>query len=173
MGEIVSPGLSKAIGTKPENVEKHVGEGSQIFEAFEQASAGVIYTLSPFPLNLIFYLGLRIDLAAFLFVILPSLWIIFTVPMLVTIRNYFNSKKNGVVKHRSAYENTPLIRYTCTAPPDWKRHEDGDDGYSDISEEDLASTFDGDYSGMEYADDFESDEQSEHIFSSTNDKVRR
>jgi hypothetical protein len=37
-----------------------------------------------------------------------------------------------------------------------------DDGTSDISEEDLASTFDGDYSGMEYDEgDFDSEDSTD------------
>jgi hypothetical protein len=156
--ETLSPRLSKALNST--RVEEHLREGSPIYEAFEQASAGVIFSLSPFPLNLIFYLGLRVDIAAFMFVILPAIFILFSIPMLMTIRNYFASKKSGVVKHREAYLDTALVRYTCTGPPGWKDEMLGDE-LSDISEEDLASTFDGEYSGMEYSYDEDEDFESE------------
>jgi hypothetical protein len=92
MDETFAPVLGKVLNNP--RVHEHVGGGSHLHEIFEQASAGVIYSLSPYPLNMIFYLGIRIDLAAFLFVILPGVFILFSIPIIMTIRNYFASKKS-------------------------------------------------------------------------------
>jgi hypothetical protein len=161
----VAPAIGKLTGSS--NVEERIGEGTPVFEAFEQASAGVIFSLSPYPLNFIFYLGMRIDLAAFIFVIFPGIFMILSFPFVLAIRRYFASTKSGVVKHRVHYNNTPLLKYMCNGPPsnEGKGYDEMD---SEVDEEDLASTFDGDYSGMEndYEEsDFDSEESGSSDYS--------
>jgi hypothetical protein len=151
--------LEKVTGSK--SIKGEITEGSTLFEAFEQASAGVIFAVAPYPLNFIFFLGLRIDLAAFLFVIFPGVFTLFSIPFVVAIRNYLGSKKDGVVKHRSKYENTPLTRFMCNGPPTDDPVDYDSPDHLLGEEEDLASTFDGDYSGREYEDDDADDLESE------------
>jgi hypothetical protein len=143
--------LEQLTGSK--TVKDDITEGSTLFEAFEQASAGVIFAVAPYPLNFIFFLGLRIDLAAFLFVIFPGVFILLSIPFVFTIRSYLASTREGVVKHRKAYQDTPLSRYMCNGPPTDDPVDYDDPDHLLGVEEDLASTFDGDYSGKEYEDD--------------------
>ena len=158
--------FSSAVGSKLEEkigsktIKGDITEGSTLFEAFEQASAGVIFAVAPYPLNFIFFLGLRIDLAAFLFVIFPGVFILFSIPFVFSIRSYLASEKEGVVKHRKAYKDTALVRYMCNGPPTDDPVDYDDPDHLLGEEEDLASTFDGDYSGKEY-DDEDDDEDIE------------
>jgi len=143
--------LEKLTGSK--TVKDDITEGSTLFEAFEQASAGVIFAVAPYPLNFILFLGLRIDLAAFMFVICPGVFILLSIPFVFSIRSYLASNREGVVKHRKAYQDTPLSRYMCNGPPTDDPVDYDDPDHLLGIEEDLASTFDGDYSGKEYEDD--------------------
>jgi hypothetical protein len=156
LGSGVGGKLEQATGSK--TIKGAVSEGSTLFEAFEQASAGVIVAVAPYPLNFIFFLGLRIDLAAFLFVIVPGVYTLLSIPFVLAIRNYLGSKKEGVVKHRAKYENTPLTQFMCGGPStDYEVDYDSAENPL-VEEEDLASTFDGDYSGREYEDNDDDDD---------------
>ena len=110
----------------------------------------LIFKLMNYPLNMVFFMGMRPDLAIVGFIVLPACLCLMGIPFVFAIRNYLSSSQLGVKKHRSAYEHTPLSRFMCNGPP-------GDDGEpldEDYDqEEDLASTFDGDYSGKEEEED--------------------
>ena len=168
--------FSNFVGTKAEEaigsktIKNDITEGSTLFEAFEQASAGVIFAVAPYPLNFIFFLGLRIDLAAFLFVIFPGIFILFSIPFVFAIRRYLASDKEGVVKHRKAYKDTALIRFMCNGPPTDDPVDYDDPDHLLGVEEDLASTFDGDYSGKEYEDDYDDDDNDDDIESDINNR---
>ena len=171
--QVAGEGLEKVTGSK--TVKNDITEGSTLFEAFEQASAGVIFQVAPYPLNFIFMMGLRIDLAAFVFVIFPGVFVLFSIPFVLAIRSYLSSNKAGVVKHRRHYQDAPLTRYMCNGPPTDDPVDFDDQDHLLGEEEDLASTFDGDYSGREYEDDeiSQDDLESEIITSNIDNKQQR
>lgn len=141
---------AKLLGVKDEPAKELRNKG--FFQSLEQASEGMIFQMSPYPFNFIFFMGMRPDIAAVLWVVVPGLFSLFSLPFLMAIRNYFGSDIEGIKKHRRPYENVPLSEFICNGPAQGKPD---DDGFQD-AEEDLASTFDGMYSD----EDEESEEES-------------
>jgi hypothetical protein len=147
---------------KPESEKLHevLSPGGKLFDAFQQGSASLVLHYAPYPLNFVFFLGLRLDIAGMLFVALPMFFMLMTIPFILAIRKYFASEREGVIRHREPYENVPLSRFMCTDPPT-RNGEIKAGGDYDSEEEDLASTFDGDYSGREESDYYENDDRSD------------
>jgi hypothetical protein len=99
----------------------------------------IIKTL-PYPMNIIFFAGTLPEVGSFFLIVLPVVLTIFSLPFAIAIRNYFNSKKTGVVNQRAIYDGVPLTKHIFVAVPENKEMKA--DFYGFV-EEDLASTFDG------------------------------
>ena len=134
-----------------QKVAQKMSEGGLFLDLIETASAGLVLAKAPYPFNFLFLMGLRSDIAATFFVILPGVFSIFSIPFAVAIRNYFASDRASVSRHREVYNDRPLSGFICSG---LAGKEDDPDAHDD--EEDLASTFDGssqDESGDEDEED--------------------
>lgn len=129
-----------------DNAKDMLTEGGTIFNLFEQMSAGLVFKMSPYPFNFIFFMGLRPDIASVIWMVGPGVFSLLSIPFIVAIRNYFASDKEGIRQHRKPYKDAPLSRFICQGVPGSEK--EVDDDYLD-AEEDLASTFDGVYSSDE------------------------
>lgn len=136
-----------------ESIKHAVSKDSTAFSLVEKFSVGLIFKMSPYPMNFIFFMGLRPDIAVLLWVIIPGIFSLFSIPFLIAIRNYFASDLEGVKDHRSPYKNVALSKFICQGVP----RKPGDEEFED-AEEDLASTFDGVYDDESFASS-ENDEQ--------------
>jgi hypothetical protein len=91
-------------------------------------------------MNMIFYAGMRPEVSSFFCIVFPVVLTMFSLPFAIAIRNYFNSKKTGVVNQRAIYDGVPLTNHIFVGVPE--KQEMKTDFYGFV-EEDLASTFDG------------------------------
>ena len=157
----ISEAALEATGAN-EKVKQKLSPGGGIYKLAMQAGEGLYLKYAPYPLNFLFFMGMRPDIAALIFVALPAMFNLFALPFCVTIRNYFTTDKAGVVKHREVYEGVPLSQFICAGVPGKTVSSGGDDPLAE-EEEDLASTFDGS-SGDE--DDVDDDDESPLLSSS-------
>ena len=112
-----------------------VSPGGLVYDTVESISASIILSVAPYPFNFLFFMGMRLDVSALFYIVLPSTFILLSLPFVVAIRNYFASTRAGVVKHREAYEGHSLAHFICAGVPG----KNPDEEYHE--EEDLASTF--------------------------------
>lgn len=135
----VSEKINEKVGFN-EKMKSKTSEGGIIFDFVEQASAGMIIKTLPYPMNIIFFAGTLPEVGSFFLIVLPVVLTMFSLPFAIAIRNYFNSKKTGVVNQRAIYDGVPLTKHIFVAVPENKEMKA--DFYGFV-EEDLASTFDG------------------------------
>lgn len=119
-----------------DKLKQKVSQGGVLFVLAEHISAAGILKTAPYPFDFLFFLGLRPDVCAVLYVVLPGTFAFFSIPAAMAVRNYFAEQSSVVVKHRERYEDTPLSNFMCGSGQSY------DDGEL-LDEEDLASTFDG------------------------------
>lgn len=163
-GVISESGLwaAKRVGFEPsKKLEEKVSPGGIAHDMVESVTASIILSVAPYPFNLLFFLGMRSDVAILLYIILPGTFVLFSLPFAFAIRNYFTSTRPGVVEHREPYEGVPLTRFVCSGG---LPHRDNEEFAED--EEDLASTF-YDSSSDEDDSDYTSDEESSLLSSSS------
>ena len=126
----------KKLGNPSDKLVDELSPGGGVFEFVGGISDALILQAFPYPFNFVYFMGMRPDVGAVLYVVLPGVFTLFCIPIALSIRNYFCSDNYGVSKHRDVYSGVPLSRFMCgsseTASLDY---EDG--------EEDLASTFAG------------------------------
>jgi hypothetical protein len=158
-----------AVGAS-EKVRQKMSPGGGVYKLAQQATEGLYLKYAPYPLNFLFFMGMRPDVAALIFVALPAMFNLFALPFCVTIRNYFTTDKSGVVKHREVYEGVPLNFFICTGVPG-KESSSSVDAFAEV-EEDLASTFDGSSDEDDSLDDDESPLLSASITGSDDDYDR-
>lgn len=124
-------------GIKPsDKMTQKLSKGGSIFTLVESLGAASMLYVMPYPFDFLFFLGLRPDIAAVMYVVIPGTVALLSLPAVLAIRNYFASEEKGVIKHRARYEGTPLFAFMCGNGV----IEDPD---APNDEEDLASTFDG------------------------------
>jgi hypothetical protein len=119
-----------------DKLKQKVSQGGVLFVLAEHISAAGILKTAPYPFDFLFFLGLRPDVCAVLYVVLPGTFAFFCIPAAMTVRNYFAEQSSAVAKHRERYADTPLSNFMCGSGQSY------DDGEF-LEEEDLASTFDG------------------------------
>jgi hypothetical protein len=144
---------AKYAGFNPsKKLEEKISPDGAVYDFVESLSASIILKAAPYPFNILFFLGMRPDIAILLYIVLPGTFVVFSLPFAFAIRNYFVSERPGVVEHRTPYEGVPLSQFICSGVPRKTPEEWGDD------EEDLASTFydtsseeeDEDYSASQF-----------------------
>ena len=132
----ISESMVNKIATPNEKLASKFRPGGSIFELVGGVTDALLLSVFPYPFNFIYFMGMRPDVAAVLYVVLPGVFTLFCIPVALSIKNYFGSNKYGVVKHREVYRDLPLSEFMCGG-------EETNEGEYEEGEEDLASTFAG------------------------------
>ena len=128
-------GKSPPDGEPQSKVSETMSPGGMVYDTVESISASIILSVAPYPFNFLFFMGMRVDVSALFYIVLPSTFVLLSLPFAVAIRNYFASTRAAIVKHREPYEGRSLAHFICAGVPG----KNSDEEYHE--EEDLASTF--------------------------------